>query len=198
MNQADDSDVAVERRKRFEEKAPKHRKMLVGFVVRRTHDPELAEEIAQQTLLNYLTIREAENWQRDIKNEAGYLIKIARNLMNDGWRLQSKTKSVSIDEQLDQLLKVSGKLTGNFDAEQQVYLEELRHTIPLKTLLGGLDERQKRLLYLRVVDELSYQQIAEEVKGNPHLVRYELQRIFATVKARVKKIFGKKSLFKSE
>src|SRR4029079_3905019 len=101
MNQADDSDVAVERRKRFEEKAEKYRKMLVGFVVRRTHDPELAEEIAQQTLLNYLTIREAENWQRDIKNEAGYLIKIARNLMNDGWRLQSKTKSVSIDEQLD-------------------------------------------------------------------------------------------------
>jgi RNA polymerase sigma factor (sigma-70 family) len=187
----------IERRKRFDENAEKYRKMLVGFVVRRMHDPELAQEIAQKTMVNYLSLREADNWQQDFKNEKAYLIKMARNLLMDEWRAQSKTKSVSLDYLLDDLLcKHLSKLT-RFDAEK-FYLEELSQTIPLNTALGGLSERQMEWLNLRVVDELTYEQIAQKVNENPMIVRYEVQRILVMVRARAKKLFGNKSLFKSD
>jgi RNA polymerase sigma factor (sigma-70 family) len=187
----------IEWRKRFHENAEKYRKMLVGFVVRRMHDPELAQEIAQKTMVNYLSLREADNWQQDFKNEKAYLIKMARNLLMDEWRAQSKTKSVSLDHLPDDLLcKDLSKLT-RFDVEK-FYLEELSQTIPLNTVLGRLSERQMELLNLRVVYELTYEQIAQKVNENPMIVRYEVQRILVMVRARAKKLFGNKNLFKSD
>jgi DNA-directed RNA polymerase specialized sigma24 family protein len=94
------------------------------------------------------------------------------------------------------LRKDLSKLT-RFDAEK-FYLEELSQTIPLNTVLGRLSERQMELLNLRVVYELTYEQIAQKVNENPMIVRYEVQRILVMVRARAKKLFGNKSLFKSD
>jgi RNA polymerase sigma factor (sigma-70 family) len=194
-----ESDVAKGRRKDFDKEAEKYLKMLLAFLVSRTHDRELAEEIAHKTLVKYLRKREADNWQPEVKNEGGYLVKIARNLLKDHWKAKSKTKSVSLDQQLDDhLLKDLSERIGSFDVEKQFYLEELRKTIPLKVILSKLSKHQRNLLYLRVVDELTYEQIARKVNDNPILVRYEVQKIFANVRARRKKMFGKKSLFKTE
>jgi DNA-directed RNA polymerase specialized sigma24 family protein len=44
------------------------------------------------------------------------------------------------------------------------------------------------LLYLRAVEELTYDEIAKEVNYDPIIVRYELQKIYATVRARIKKM----------
>jgi hypothetical protein len=63
----------VARRKRFHEKAQEYLKLLTAFAKRFTHEQELAQEIAQQVMVNYLSLREADNWQQDIQNEVGYL-----------------------------------------------------------------------------------------------------------------------------
>lgn len=200
MNREDESGVPVHPREQFDEKVPAHRKMLVGYVGGRTRNSDLAEDIAQETITKYLEIREADKWQIVIENEEAYLKKIARNLLTDGWRTQSKTKLVSLDQpDDDQGQKGSQPRAESFDVDKHIYLEELHQTIPLKTLLGRLSENQKRLLWLRVVEDMSYEEIAEKVNENQIIVRYELQRILATVRARVKKIYGdKKTLFKSD
>jgi RNA polymerase sigma factor (sigma-70 family) len=179
---------SVERRKRFHEKAQEYLEILSAFVTRFTREHELAQEIAQRTIVNYLSRREADNWQQDIKNEAAFLFQMARNLLRDEWRAHNKARPMSLDQPLDdQVRKVLSQLTDSFDVEKQLYLEELLQTLPLKTIFGGLSERQRKLLYLHTVEELSYDEICKEVNYDPIIVRYELQKIYATVRARVKK-----------
>jgi len=195
-----DDDVVVKRREEFDEKAPKYRKWLVAYALRKTRDYTLAEDVAQQSILDYLEWREAGEWQQLITNEYAYLRAIVRNLLTDKGRAESKTKLVSLDEPAaDQGQKGLEPRAETFDVDKQIYLEELRETIPLKTILGKLSENQKTLLWLRVVERMSYKEIAQEVNENPIIVRYELQRMMATVRARVRKIFGiDTTLFKSD
>jgi len=83
----------VEQRTRFYEKAQDYLEILSAFVTRFTREHELAREIAQRTIVNYLSRREADNWQQGIKNEAAYLSQMAHNLLVDECSSQSKIKS---------------------------------------------------------------------------------------------------------
>lgn len=195
MRQDDDSDVAVQRRERFQKYAPKYLNILLALVLRWTHDRELSREIAQQTMFKYFSRMEEENWQKDIKNEKAYLARMARNLVNDGWRAYGKA-GLSLEE-LEDRLTVPDQLKCIIDLEKPIYLEELRQTIPLKTILGGLSEYQLRLLQLHEVEGLSHKEIAQEENKDTAIVRYELQKIKAKIRARAKVIFGKKSFFRT-
>lgn len=196
MDQTGDSDVAVARRKQFQERAPKYLEMLFAIVLRMTGNHELSREIAQQAIFKYFVRMEAEKWQQDVRKEPGYLAQTARNLVNDGWRAYGRGET-----SLDELLEggsVPDQIKCFFDLEKPIYLEQLREQIPLKTILNGFSEYQLRLLMLREVEGLSHKEIAHEVNENVAVVRYELQKIKATIRARVRKIFGKKSFFKSD
>jgi RNA polymerase sigma factor (sigma-70 family) len=194
MSREGGSDVAVDRRKQFEQRAPAYLNMLFAIVFSITHDRELSTEITQQALVNYLSRREAENWQQDIKNEGAYLVQIARHLLTDGWRSQGKAELVSLDQQLDD--RLLSQLAETFDIEKQMYFEELLRTLPWKILLGKFSEYQNHLLQLHVVEEMSYEEIAEEVNENVIVVKYKLDAIYSTIRARIKRICGKKGLFK--
>jgi RNA polymerase sigma factor (sigma-70 family) len=196
MNPEDDTVVAVLRRERFQANAPMYLKVLLALVIRWTRNPELGQEIAQQTIFKYFIKREAENWQTDIKNEKAYLAKMARNLVSDGWRAYGKA-DVSLDQETGDGSPAANQLQCNLDLAKGIYLEELRQTIPLKTILGGFTEYQLRLLILREVEGLTYKEIGLEVNLNPAIVRYDLQKVKATIRFRVKAIFGKKSFFRS-
>lgn len=192
MNQEDDSDVPVQRKERFQKNALKYLNMLLALVLRLTHDRELSEEISQQTVFKYFSRMEEENWQRDIENEGAYLAQMARNLLNDGWRVQGKTEWVSLDQQLnDRLLKVLSQLRDDtFDIEKQMYFEDLLRTLPWKTIFGNLSDDQKHLLRLHVREEMSYEEIGEAVNKDKIVVKYKLDATYATIRARIKSIFG--------
>lgn len=196
MNQDNDHEVAVQRRERFQKNAPKYLEMLLAIVLRLTGKPELSREIAQQTMFKYFIRMEAENWQQEVKNEGAYLAQMARNLVKDGWRAYGRAES-SLEELLDRG-SVPSQFKCSFDLEKPIYLEQLRETIPFKTIFGGFTEYQLWLLTLREVEGLSHKEIAHEANENIAVVRYELQKIKASIRARVKAIFGKKSFFKSD
>jgi RNA polymerase sigma factor (sigma-70 family) len=192
----DDSDVvAVQRKERFQKNLPQYLKMLLALGLRLTRNHERSREIVQQTVFKYFSRMEEENWQQDIKNEGAYLARIARNLVNDGWGACGNT-DVSLDDDDGSVVPV--QLQCTVDLEKSIYLEELHQTIPLKTILGGFTEHEMLLLKLREVEGLSNKEIAQQVNKHPAVVRYEIQRIKATIRARVKGIFGKKSFFRSE
>ena len=196
MRQNENSGSPAQRKERFQENAPMYLNMLLALVLRLTHDRELSQEIPQQTLFKYFSRMEAENWQQDIKNEGAYLARIARNLVCDGWRAYGRGE-VSLEQELEHRLTVPSQFQCSFYLEKSIYLEELRETVPLKTILGGFNDYQLRLLQLREVEGLKYKEIAQEVNKDQVNVRYDLQKIKATIRARVKGIFGKKSFFKS-
>ena len=200
MRQDDDSEVAARRKQRFYQKAPAYLNMLRVFILSLAHDHELSEEIAQQTLVKYLSRMNTKNWQEEIEDEPAYLRKAAHNLLKSVWRARRKRTFVSVDQQVDdQLQKELSQHFDGFDVEKQIYLEELRQTIPLKTIFIGLNPSQMRLLEMKYVERLSNKEIARKVNQHIAVVRYELQKTEAKIRARVKAIFGdKKTLFKSD
>jgi RNA polymerase sigma factor (sigma-70 family) len=198
MNREDDGDVAEQRRKRFNERAPAYLNMLFAIVFSVTRDRELAHEIGQQAMVKYLSRMENENWQLDIENEGAYLVRIAKNLVNDGWRAHGKAEFVSFDQQFDdRLLKVWSQLIDSSDVENQIYFEELLQTLPLKIIFGGLDAYERNLFLLQV-EGLSNKEVAKEVNKDIEVVRYQLQKINYKIRSRVRTIYGKKGLFTSD
>jgi RNA polymerase sigma factor (sigma-70 family) len=196
MNRDDEGDVAVQRRKRFHERAPAYLNMLFAVVFSLTRDRELAHEIGQETIVKYLSRMESEKWELEIENEGAYLVRIAKNLVNDGWRASGKAEFVSLDQQLDdRLLKVLSQLVGNSDIENQVYFEELLEKLTPKFAGLGAYERQ---LFLLHVEGLSNKEIAEEVNKETSVVRYDWQKLKYKIRSQVRGIYGKKGLFKSD
>jgi RNA polymerase sigma factor (sigma-70 family) len=196
MNRDDEGDVAVQRRKRFHQKAPAYLNMLFAVVFSLTHDRELAHEIGQQTIVKYLSRMESEKWELEIENEGAYLVRIAKNLVNDGWRANGKAEFVSLDQQLDdRLLKVLSQLVGTSDIENQVYFEELLEKLAPK--FAGLDAYERELLLLHV-EGLSNKEIAKELNKETSVVRYDWQKLKYKIRSLVRGIYGKKGLFKSD
>ena len=91
---------------------------------------------------------------------------------------------------------------GDDDSEvtrrKQIYFEELLQTVPWKTIARGFSQYQKRLLYLHAVESFNYEEIAERVNKDVEAVEYELKRIYATIRKRLKAINGKKGFFRSD
>lgn len=199
MAQKDGNDdsgvVAVKRKQRFEKNLPQYSKMLLSLALRLTRNHARSQEIVQQTLFKYFCKMEEGNWQEDIKNEGAYLARIARNLINDGWD-DCDNAGVSLDDSDGSMVPV--QLQCTVDLEKSIYLEELHQTMPLKTIFGGFTEYEMLLLQLRKVEGLSHKEIGQQVNKHPAVVRYEIQRIMATIRGRVKAIFGNKSFFRSE
>jgi len=123
--------------------------MLFAVVFSLTRDRELAHEIGQETIVKYLSRMESEKWEFEIENEGAYLVRIAKNLVNDGWRANGKAEFVSLDQQLDdRLLKVLSQLVGTSDIENQIYFEELLEKLTAKFAGLGAYERQLFLLHV--------------------------------------------------
>jgi RNA polymerase sigma factor (sigma-70 family) len=197
----DDSDVvaAVEREEQFRKKAPEYLNMLFAIIFSITIDRELSNEIVQQTFVKYLDRMEEANWNLEIRNEGAYLVGMAKNLLRDFWRERGKREFTSLDDQIDhQLLNDLSQLTDTFDVQKKMYFEDLFRTLPLKTLLGRLKDDQKKLMELYFDQDMSPEEIAEELNVDVIVVKYKLSAICSTIRARLRKICGKTGLFKSD
>lgn len=194
MSKTDDNTVAVQRRKHFDDNAPAYRKKLFAIIFSKTHDPELSNEIAQEALVRYLNKMEKERWQLKIENEEAYLVQIAQNLLVDGGRANSRAEHVSLDQQLDdQLMGELSKARNGVDVENKIYWQQLAQILPWKTIFIGLSERET-CLFLLHVEGLSNEEIALDLNDNVVLIRYELTKLKAKIRARVKKICGKNKI----
>lgn len=187
-----DNKVAVKRRKQFDDSAPAYRNKVFAVVLNKTHDHELSNEISQEAITKYLTAREKEHWQSEIENEEAYIVQIALNLLNDKWRVDGKVEWMSLDQQLDdRLLSALSKITSGVDVENKIYWQKLAQVLPWKTIFIGLSDTETRVFLLHAVECLSNEEIAIELNENVAVIRYELIKVKAKIRARVKKICGK-------
>lgn len=201
MNSEGDSEVAVpQRRKEFDEAAPRYLNLLFAIIFSITHDRELADEIGQQAIYKYLCFMEKRNWEDEVENEQAYVVQIAKNLLKDRWDAEDKSDETSIDGQVDDsLLKHLGELIDDtFDVEKNIYFEELLHQLPLKTIFGNLSDYQKTLVLLHFYEDMTDEEMAAILKQDKIVVKYRLAATLTTICKRVKKICGKKGLFRSD
>ncbi len=112
-----------------------------------THEYNLAEELTQETI--YRAMKNINKLRDENKVEA-WLCKIAKNL----WLQELKYRKKNIGMNVEDLTKV--EMEQNLE---EVFLEKQNKRI-LYDIIEKFEEEDKELVYLRIIDNLKFKEIA--------------------------------------
>src|ERR1041385_5607076 len=176
----------------FEQNSKQYYDRLFRRVFQLTGNTEEAEDITQASFVRFLRLMKRKQWQLEITYVQAYLARIATNLINDRWTEKGKEQLVSYDD--DKTREAVELETAQTDEsvvtiENRIYFKELYRALP-KAVLAGLNEYERQILLLRRVDKLSIKEVAEIVGKDVCRVRYDLQKIEARLRYRVRKMIG--------
>ncbi len=185
--------IAIERREQFERECPNYLNQVFRYILKMTRNETEAEEITQTAILAFLELMDKTCWEHEVRNVRAYLRRIARNVYVDSWKIPREEGLVADDEQSEQVRQAllrQAMQNNNPTArlESKMYYEELFKALPLQIILGGLSEYELKLLYMDAVEEMSPKEIAQEVDGDVDRVRYQLNRIYAKIRWRVRRL----------
>jgi RNA polymerase sigma-70 factor, ECF subfamily len=156
-----------------------HAREILGFLARRTSDPEAAVDLLAETFASAFEGRR-EFRGKDPRSERAWLFAIARNLLADHYRSEQAYGSA-----LQRLGIERRELT---DAEYG-RIEELAGTQELRGLVADQVERlpndQQDAVRLRLIGELSYVEIAEQLGITQQAARARVSRGLRTLRAAV-------------
>ncbi|WP_289300828.1 RNA polymerase sigma factor [Enterocloster bolteae] len=129
----------------MEEIYMKHGKMIYGFLLTRTRDPGLAEELTQETF--YQAVKHIGGYKGE-SSISTWLCAIAKNLCRDYLRRQKDHVP------LDEAEQVSVE-----SAESRALC--LWDNVQILKLVHGLEDPMREVMYLRLVGNLTFGQIGE-------------------------------------
>lgn len=138
----------------------RYQQALVGFFFRNTRDIQLAEDLAQETLLKVYN----QSWDYlPLGRFRAWMYRIARNLLIDDVRRRSNDALVRAvkgrpDEEEDVLAGVAGTFIGPADAAHHRELAAL-----VSDFLTEVPEDQRNTFLLYHVEEMSLPEVAESM-----------------------------------
>jgi RNA polymerase sigma-70 factor (ECF subfamily) len=141
----------------FDELLSRNQKKLYDYIMFVVRDPELANDVFQETFVKVIT-RLQEGKYTDSGKFSFWLIRIAHNVIMDTFRLQ---KSVHIVEPTagNDLSKLKSESLMDLNRENEFVnaqvLRDVRHIMDL------LPAPQREVVYMRFYQELSFKEIAE-------------------------------------
>lgn len=171
-------DMAAEE---FARVAAQHHRQIFRFLLATTRDPDLAETLAQDTLL-----KAHRNWSsfRGESTVLTWLLRIAINIHKDHWRnrrlqfwRQTRVNSVDVDEASEWLP------SGERSAEQQLLARE--RVASVWRSVEKLSGRQRTVFLLRYVEEMDIAEIAAATGLSDGTVKAHLSRAVARVRTEV-------------
>jgi RNA polymerase sigma-70 factor (ECF subfamily) len=141
----------------FDELLTRNQKKLYDYILFVVRDPELANDVFQETFVKVIT-RLQEGKYTDSGKFSFWLIRIAHNVIMDTFRLQ---KSVHIIEPTagNDLTKLKSETLLDINRENEFVnaqvLRDVRH------IMEQLPTPQREVVYMRFYQELSFKEIAE-------------------------------------
>jgi RNA polymerase sigma factor (sigma-70 family) len=149
-----------------------------------------AEDIAQQALVQFFGLMEKREWRQCVINEEHYLLRSAVHLVINDFRRSKAYPTISRDdEKWQQTLEnkpMQDDLVGQLEEKQ--YYKELFRLLPMNTILGDLTLEELKLLSLRVIDEMPFEDIAQELNKEVEAVRYAFNRVMTKVRTRARNL----------
>jgi DNA-directed RNA polymerase specialized sigma24 family protein len=94
------------------------------------------------------------------------------------------------------LMRAVDELVESFDVQKKIYFDELFKALPWKTIFK-LSPEKMELVQLYYQEECTIEEIAEKLNEHPIMIKHWISSIEATIRARVRKLYGKSGLFKS-
>ncbi len=154
----------------YEEFCRRYIVQLHGWLAAETRDPQIAADLTAETLAQAL--EGAHRFRARVGSSAApWLFGIAQNLLRRYRRLQ-RTDSAA---RLRLGMPESAQAASEFDdAEERLAAEGLR--TQLRAALATLSEKEQRAVSLRVLEELSYDEVAGRLGCSPTAARIRVSR----------------------
>jgi len=137
----------------------RHKDVIFRFIKLKVKDVDLANDIFQDVFIKVInTIKSG------MYNEEGkflpWVMRIAHNLVIDHFRRVSRVKHVSESSSLKEDFNVFSTLSSdNKNIEEQITTKELLDQ--MVSLVDYLPESQKKILNMRIFQDMSFKEIAE-------------------------------------
>lgn len=167
----------------FEELYAQHQRGLVGFFMRRTFDAEASVDLVGETFAQAFSGR--RRFRGASEEEAGaYLYGIARNLLADYFRRGRVERTT---------LARLGVPRPELDEDSLERIEHLAGVAPMRAIvreqLEILSAAHREALQLRIVDELTYPEVAERMGVSEQTARARVSRALKALDAGLPRAF---------
>lgn len=137
----------------------RHKQRVFSFIFSKVYDRDLSEDIFQDTFIKVITTLKEGKY-----NEEGkflpWVMRIAYNLTIDYFRAKKKLRTVSENCGGDEYSLFDFVNFTEENIESELINEQVKSE--LKTLIQHLPKDQKEVLELRIYNELSFKEIAED------------------------------------
>ena len=141
----------------FDELLTRNQKKLYDYIMFVVRDPELANDVFQETFVKVIT-RLQEGKYTDSGKFSFWLIRIAHNVIMDTFRLQMSVHIIEPTAGND-LSKLKSDSLMDLNRENEYVnaqvLRDVRH------IMNSLPAPQREVVYMRYYQELSFKEIAE-------------------------------------
>lgn len=137
-----------------------HAKTVYGFLLTKTQNPDLAEELTQETF--YQAVKHLDTFQGN-SSVSTWLCGIAKNLWFDALRKQKKQTSA---EELSDI---------SLPSAENEYFNSWDNVAVLKQL-HNLKEPMREVMYLRLIGNLTFRQIGEIMDKSENWARVTYYR----------------------
>lgn len=138
-------------------------KKLLRFATHFLKDEDEAKDVVQDI---FLKLWQKRNELEDIENIEAFAMRMTRNRCIDVLRAN---KVVAIDAETDRKLKQE-----TVDVHSQVELNESANQI--KILINRLPDLQQKVMHMRDIEQMSFEEIAEITELNANAIRVNLSR----------------------
>ena len=142
-------------------------KMVYKYLIRLTHNNEIAEDLTQETFCK--AIYRINTFKQDCKIST-WLCTIAKNLWIDELKKNKKLDLANIDNLIDK----------QFNLEEDFFREQDKRELYKK--INELDELTKRIFYLKLVENLTFKEIGDIMGKNEVWARVKFYRAKLKIK----------------
>lgn len=135
----------------------RYKDRLFSYIVYLVRDEDLANDIFQETFIKVILTLRQGRYQESGKFY-GWLTRIAHNIAIDGFRDEMSNNTFSDDEAEGMYFNDINLVSSSKESEMldEQLLEEV------KVLMDRLPEEQRRVMFMRYYQGLSFKEIAEE------------------------------------
>lgn len=151
----------------------KYSKLVYKYLYNLTKNAELSEELMQETF--YSAIKGIKNFRYEC-SIFSWLCEISKNKLKDYWRKNNKIQVVQFDENINKFIQ-----EDNIEEDIFSKIESIELYNEIKTL----DEKAKKVVYLRINENLSFKEIAKILNESEAWARTTFYRSKLKLKERL-------------
>lgn len=123
-------------------------KIIYKFLLAKTNNPELAEDLTQETF--YYAVRDINKFKGNCKLSV-WLYQIAKNLLYKEYNKKRKALNIISDD-------ISPEIPSNYNVEEEIIEKENKKDLYYN--INKLDEVTKEVIILRIQEEKTFKEIA--------------------------------------